>query len=147
MATLWTASLALSYATELRSERSGRTGQLAQASLAHFVEVSRLAADAMAYPFSVYEQERKWRYQAQVPAFRRRTAGLAWLSRRTLGKLMSILRLLKALFTFAGGLDYIAWKLQRHSGQEIVIPPRVRQYPLLFVWGFCWRLYRRGVFK
>ncbi len=67
--------------------------------------------------------------------------------RRGLGKLMSVLRLLKALFTFAGGLDYIAWKLQRHSGQEVVIPERVRQFPLLFIWGFCWQLYRRGIFK
>ena len=67
--------------------------------------------------------------------------------RRALGKLMSILRLLKALFTFSGGLDYIAWKLERHSGQQVVIPARVRRFPLLFIWGFCWQLYRRGIFK
>ena len=63
------------------------------------------------------------------------------------GKLLSILRLTKALFTFEGGLDYIAWKLERHSGQPIEIPPRVRRWPLVFVWGFMWKLYRRGVFR
>ncbi len=59
---------------------------------------------------------------------------------------MSILRLVKALFTFEGGIDYIVWKLQRHSGQEIIVPDKVRRYPLVFSWGFFWRLYRRGIF-
>ena len=55
--------------------------------------------------------------------------------------------LLKALFTFEGGLDYIAWKLERHSGQAVEIPERVRRWPLIFIWGLFWRLYRRGVFR
>jgi len=54
---------------------------------------------------------------------------------------------LKGLFTFDGGIDYVAWKLARHSGQEVVVPDRVRRYPLLFMWGFFWRLYRRGAFR
>jgi hypothetical protein len=58
-----------------------------------------------------------------------------------------VLRLLKALFTFECGLDYIAWKLERHSGQRIEIPDRVRRWPLVFSWGFFWKLYRRGVFR
>ena len=57
------------------------------------------------------------------------------------------MRLVKALFTFEGGLDYIAWKLERHSGQVVEIPERVRRRPLLHIWGFAWQLRRRGVFK
>ena len=57
------------------------------------------------------------------------------------------MRLVKALFTFEGGLDYIAWKLERHSGEKIDIPDRVRRAPLIFLWGFFWDLYRRGIFK
>jgi hypothetical protein len=57
------------------------------------------------------------------------------------------MRLVKALFTFEGGLDYIAWKLERHSGESIVIPDRVRRAPLIYLWGFFWGLYRRGIFK
>jgi hypothetical protein len=72
---------------------------------------------------------------------------MAWLLRRIQGKTLSILRLVKALFTFEGGLDYIAWKLERHSGQEIVIPDRVRRRPLIHMWGFFWQLHRRGIFK
>jgi hypothetical protein len=55
--------------------------------------------------------------------------------------------LIKALFTFEGGLDYVAWKLERHSGQPVHVPTRVRRYPLIFVWGFFWQLYRRGLFR
>ena len=55
--------------------------------------------------------------------------------------------MVKALFTFEGGLDYIAWKLERHSGESIEIPELVRQRPLLHMWGFFWGLYRRGIFK
>ena len=63
------------------------------------------------------------------------------------GKLLSVARLLKALVTFEGGLDYIAWKLERHSGVPVDIPDRVRRYPLIFIWGLFWKLYRRGVFR
>lgn len=147
VAFLWSQGLALSYATELRSERSGRARELAEASSAHFAEVTRLVSGSLEFPFSVYNAGGELCYQAQVPRRRRRLAAANWMLRRGLGKLMSILRLLKALFTFAGGLDYIAWKLERHSGQEVVIPERVRRFPLVFLWGFCWRLYRRGIFK
>ena len=67
--------------------------------------------------------------------------------RRGQGKLLSILRLVKGLFTFEGGLDYIAWKLERHSGEEIHIPDKVRRAPLIHLWAFFWGLYRRGIFK
>jgi hypothetical protein len=86
-------------------------------------------------------------YRADVPGYQRALGRPGWLLRRVSGKLMSILRLLKGLFTFDGGIDYVVWKLARHSGQELVVPDRVRRFPLLFMWGFFWRLYRQGVFR
>jgi len=58
-----------------------------------------------------------------------------------------VLRLLKSLATFRGGVDYIIWKLERHSGEKIKVSPRVRRYPVIFIWGLFWRLYRRGIFR
>ena len=87
------------------------------------------------------------RYSAKIPPAGRRTAAFAWGMRRVQGKLLSVARLLKALLTFEGGFDYIAWKLERHSGRPVVIPPRVRKYPLIFVWGLMWRLYREGILR
>jgi hypothetical protein len=40
----------------------------------------------------------------------------AWALRRACGKALNALRLAKAAFTFEGGADYLAWKIERHSG-------------------------------
>ena len=144
---LWRDALALSYRTELRAEHSGRAAELAQASLAHFETVTRQLQGTLDFPFSVYELEQTLHYRADVGGYRRAAGRLGWLTRRVYGKLMSVLRLLKGLFTFDGGIDYVVWKLLRHSGQEVVVPDRVRRFPLLFMWGFFWRLYRQGVFR
>ena len=144
---LWQGALALSYGTELRTERSGRAAELVQVSLGHYETVSRQLQGKLDFPFSVHEHEQALHYRADVPGYRRVSGRLGWLLRRVYGKLMSVLRLLKGLFTFDGGIDYVAWKLARHSGQEVVVPDKVRRFPLLFMWGFFWRLYRQGVFR
>lgn len=151
---LWQGALGLSYATELRSERSGRAAELAGAARTFYAAVTQHHSASGTLPLTLRRgpgQEDSHAgalvYRSEIGAGTRRRAGVAWFLRRLQGKLLSILRLLKALFTFEGGLDYIAWKLTRHSGQEIVIPERVRRAPLIFVWGFIWRLYRRGVIR
>ncbi|MEZ5573537.1 MAG: hypothetical protein R3E64_16185 [Halioglobus sp.] len=144
---LWEQALGLSYATELRTERSGRARELAQSSATFYSAISQHLADQIGYPFTVFEESGQWHYRSEIGSFSRRKASLAWSLRRAQGKLMSILRVVKALFTFEGGLDYIAWKLERHSGEEIQIPDKVRRAPLIHLWGFFWGLYRRGIFK
>ncbi len=147
LSALWERSLSLSYATELRTERSGRAQELVQSSLDFYAALTRAHAAHLGFSFALYEQERELHYRSQIGSCRRHTTTLAWALRRVQGKLLSILRLVKALFTFDGGLDYIAWKLGRHSGVEIVIPEKVRRAPLIYLWGFFWGLYRRGIFK
>jgi hypothetical protein len=144
---LWEQALGMSYATELRTERGGRAAELVAGAADFYAAVTRHWADSLAFPFAVYDADGECMYRSRVPAVTRRLSAALWLLRRLQGKLLSILRLVKALFTFEGGLDYIAWKLERHSGEKIVIPDRVRRAPLLFMWGFFWGLYRRGVFK
>ncbi len=144
---LWEGALDLSYATELRTERSGRAGELARASGSFYAAVTRLIEGEIGAGFSLEGDGPDARYSSRPDAFAARAARAAWLLRRVQGKLLSIARLVKALFTFEGGLDYIAWKLERHSGEEIVIPDRVRRAPLIHLWGFFWGLYRRGIFR
>jgi len=140
---LWEGALALSYNTELRTERSGRAGELVRAAEAFYQHTAQALSGSLSFPFDVYDGH----YKSEVPVPRRRLSRPAWFARRLQGKLLSVLRLIKALYTFEGGLDYIAWKLERHSGQTVVIPDAVRRRPLLHLWGFFWGLYRRGVFK
>ena len=140
---LWEGALGLSYGTELRTERGGRARELVHWSADFYREVTRIHTDTLAFPLRLYDG----RYQSETSLSQRRQARLAWRLRTVQGKLLSVLRLVKALFTFEGGLDYIAWKLERHSGETIEIPDRVRRRPLVYMWGFFWGLYRRGIFK
>ena len=147
VAGLWEQALALSYSTELRTERKGRARELAHSFETFYAAVTRLQADSLGLDFTVYDAGGELCYRSSIGENRRRVARWAWALRRLQGKFLSVMRLVKALFTFEGGLDYIAWKLERHSGQTVVIPDRVRRAPLIFAWGFFWELYRRGVFR
>jgi hypothetical protein len=140
---LWEHGLQLSYATELRTEGTGRAAALVAHGIAHYAALARELAPEL-QPGLRLEGDS---YARTCDAAQRRRAFGRWRRRRVQGKLLSILRLLKARFTFEGGLDYIAWKLERHSGRRVEIPERVRRWPLVFVWGLMWRLYREGFFK
>lgn len=144
---LWEQALGLSYATELRTERSGRAQELAESAREFYTALTRHHASDLGYGFTLAERDGEWHYHCQIGQLKRRRTALAWALRRGQGKLLSVARVVKGLFTFEGGLDYIAWKLERHSGEEIHIPDKVRRAPLIHLWAFFWGLYRRGIFK
>ena len=71
----------------------------------------------------------------------------SWARRRIEGKLLSVVRLAKASTTFAGGADYIAWKINRHAGTDIQLKPWQRRYPLLGAISLLPRLLRSGAIR
>ncbi len=144
---LWEQALSLSYATELRSERNDRSTSIVEYMSDFYLGLARRYAEQPNSGLTVSEQGGDWRYHYRGSGIQRVSGRGAWLLRRLSGKVLSILRLIKALYTFDVGLDYLAWKLERHTGQEVVIPAKVRRAPLIHIWGFAWRLYRRGIFK
>jgi hypothetical protein len=145
-AAIWQQGLALSYQAELRAERPGRGVQIHEAREGHYAAVTALAMDAL--PFDItQQQDDPLRYCVRIPRHIRALGRIGWMLRRLQGKLLSLLRLMKASFTFQGGIDYIAWKLERHSGVHVEVTPAMRRHPLLYSWGLVWRLYRRGVFR
>ena len=144
---LWRQSLALSYGTELRAERGGRTRELAVWGESFYRDLTQRIAARLPHGFRLVENATGLGYAVTVPPGARLGARIAWRLRALHGKMRSVLRLTKALFTFAGGLDYLAWKLARHSGQPVLIPDKVRRHPLVYGWVFFWRLHRRGLFK
>jgi len=143
---LWESGLALSYGTELRAEGGKRPATLVEYGADHFLAATREAAPELRHTLQLSGEDRQT-YAASIAPATRRLARVAWSLRKLQGKLLSVLRLLKALFTFDAGFDYIAWKLERHSGRKVEIPERVRRYPLIFVWGLMWKLYREGIFR
>ena len=144
---LWEQALGLSYSTELRTERPGRSTELVEHSREFYTTVTKHHAPSLGFGFTVYDSDGELRYRSGATRAQRLSTQLAWSLRQAQGKLLSVTRLVKALFTFEGGLDYIAWKLERHSGESVVIPDKVRRAPLIYMWGYFWDLYRRGVFK
>lgn len=142
---LWIQGLQLSYQAELRAESSRRSTTLIDHELDYYSVITMAAAPLM--PFLTTVTKDKCHVQTSISGPARFISRIGWPVRQLLGKFLSVMRLFKALFTFEGGLDYIAWKLERHSGQAIEIPERVRRYPLIFIWGLFWRLRRRGIVR
>lgn len=139
---LWTRGLLLTYAAELRSERPARIRALYADSV--------IELEALAHALA---REQGWdltpagRYRNPSTRRDRCSSACGWAVRRAQGKALSVLRLLKASFTFDGGLLYIAWKIERHSGVKTEITPFMRRFPRLGAIGALWRTWRRGGFR
>jgi len=144
---LWCRGLELSYRAEFRAERPEKGARLFNAASDYYEKITRLAMDAVGFPAEILNSTDGVSYRVRIPARVRFLSRLTWGLRSLQGKLLSALRLLKAMATFEGGVDYILWKIQRHSGVTVDIEPRLRRRPLLAMWVLSWRLYRRGGFR
>ncbi len=141
---LWQRGLTLNYRAELRAERPEHILELFDANAAEYRALTRAALSEA--PVTVHRQAED-RYQVQFDSWQRSKGRLAWQMRICQGKLLSLLRLIKGVATFEGGVDYILWKIERHSGVRIEATPRLRRHPLLLGWPVLWRIYRQGGFR
>lgn len=136
--------LTLTYQCELRSEPPRHAQALYGHNAAYYrTMVGSLASAGLGYRGA----DQADAYQNETSPAARRLAAMSWRLRRVYGKLLSVLRLLKSILTFAGGFDYLLWKIGRHSRLIIEPTPLQRKYPLIFAWPLLWRLYRRGAFR
>lgn len=123
----WRIGFAQTYRAELRAERTNRSDSIVDADPDRY----RRIAEAVSLPAPA----------PRADAIRR------WRQLQRHGKMMSVLRLAKASFTFAGGIDYLAWKISRHAGVAIVITPWQRRWPLLGALVLLPRLFARGAIR
>ncbi len=121
----WRRAFSLTYSVELRAERSVRAQSVVDADAARY---DRFSLPAM----------------AAIPAG---AASGGWARRRIEGKLLSIVRLAKASLTYAGGIDYLAWKINRHAGTKIEIKPWQRRWPLVAALTLVPRLVKSGAIR
>ena len=143
-AELWTHGLALTYQCELRTESSNRGESIYDFDPAHYDNVTN--EFALENP-SVSIIGTEAQFQNHTSNFSRKLSSFTWWLRRIQGKLLSILRLIKAAFTFNEPLEYLLWKIKRHSGLYIEPSPRQLKHPLIFAWPLLWKLYRQGAFR
>lgn len=121
---IWRRAFAATYRAELRPEPAGQARALFEA-----------------------DRERYQRLTPWAQALAGGGGGAPWVVRRVVGKLLNGLRLVKAAFTYEGALDYLLWKVERHSGVRAAATPWQRRHPLLAAPVLAWRLYRRGAFR
>lgn len=141
--TLWSTGLSRSYAAELRAERR-RAEHLVEENRTGFERRTSRAAPGI--PGLVPREEGRYRWEGGGPVSRRR-ARLSWAVRRWQGRVLSILRLVKAAFTFEGGIDYLAWKVERHTGESVEVTAAQRRHPVIHGLRILIRLLRRGVVR
>jgi hypothetical protein len=125
---VWRTGFALTYGCELRAERNDRSGAIIDADPDRYARISALLPPP--------------RLRLNQDQARDR-----WAKLRRAGKIMSIVRLAKASLTFAGGIDYLAWKINRHAGTTIQITAWQRRWPLLGALILVPRLFRQGAIK
>lgn len=138
------AALALSYASELRVERAARSSDFVGANADEYAR--RLGHATALLPFAA-SIDNDGTVVCSVPAWRRGVAAIGWPLRRIAGKLLSVLRLVKACFTFTDAVDYAAFKIERHTGVAIDVTHRLRRHPLIFGWLALWRVYKRRILR
>jgi hypothetical protein len=129
---VWRTAFTFTYAAELRAERSSRPSALVDADPDRYAKLAEMAG---------------WPGWSGVGQATRNATRRRWRQLRWRGKTLTILRLMKASFTFANGIDYLAWKINRHAGTEIALKPWQRRWPLLGAVTLLPRLLARGAIR
>lgn len=124
------AGFALTYGAELRAERAQRSDSIVDSDPDRY---RRFGQTVLAGNVALGSD--------RAAALRR------WGSRQRKGKLLTLVRLLKASATFAGGADYLVWKINRHAGTDIALKPWQRRWPLLAAFTLLPRLLKRGAIR
>jgi hypothetical protein len=121
-AAIWTAGFNATYQSEFRSEQTSRAAQIVEASPDYYKEAAKLLA-------------------LETPVHANQAL------RRIAGKFWSVLRLIKAAFTFQGGADYIVWKIERHSGEKIILTGWQRRHPVIAGLMLLPKMLRKGAVR
>jgi hypothetical protein len=130
---LWKRIFSLTFHAELRAERLGRSGSLVDDDPLRYEQLTRASLESLgilSIGRSAHERADEW-----------------WHKMQRWGKIYSILRLAKASLTFAGGADYIAWKINRHAGTDIRLKPWQQRHPLLAAITLLPRLLKSGAVR
>ena len=144
---LWCQGLALTYSTELRAEKQDKLVALFEFAPQYYEKLTLIAIEMVPFSVKILKNASGAGYRTKISGRIRILNLIAWKIRCIQGKILSFLRLLKGIFTFDAGLDYIIWKIERHSGITVQINPRLRRIPIVGTGVLFWRLYRRGAFR
>lgn len=137
---LWKRGFELTYGAELRAERTDRSGSVVDSDPGRYARFGPAVVEAIA------ERDRARDGNLKIVASRT-AVERRWRQLRRNGKLLTLARLAKASATYAGGIDYLAWKINRHAGTDYVIRPWQRRWPVLGALVMLPRLIMGGAIK
>ncbi|MBV8908873.1 MAG: hypothetical protein JOZ20_07720 [Sphingomonas sp.] len=138
---LWRRAFALTFKAELRAEREDRSAKIVEADPDRYAMFGEASLKEIARYHGVGPN-------GEVSLWKRPDrAARWWRGKQSKGKLYSVARLAKASLTFAGGAEYVAWKINRHAGADIQLKPWQRRHPLLAGISLLPRLLRSGAVR
>ena len=140
IADLWKRGFELTYGAELRAERKDRSDSVVDS------DPERYARFGPAVMAAITERNKAQGKDLKIIASRD-AIEKRWRQLRRNGKLLTLARLAKASATYAGGIDYLAWKINRHAGTDYVIKPWQRKWPILGALTMLPRLIMGGAIK
>ena len=146
---LWVTGLQDTYASELRSESKSRGASIYEANKAYYDQATAAVAHAT---LQLNETDKTNEngdklYHVHIAESFRNLKRLNTPVRHFAGKVVTFFRLMKAPLTFTGAVDYIVWKIERHSGHKITPTERQRKYPLIFAWPLVYKVLTKKIAK
>jgi hypothetical protein len=138
---LWKRAFALTFAAELRAERNDRSYAIVDADPERYEQIGLGALQVIAALHPGPDPTKTHLLMRPNDMAR------WWKRMQRKGKMLSVIRLAKASATFAGGADYIAWKINRHAGTKIELKPWQRRHPLLAGITLLPRLLKSGAVR
>jgi hypothetical protein len=125
---LWQTGFSLTYNAELRAERKDRPNSVIEHDTDRYERFAQAALHHTMIPNEVRGNKVILQPDPEKRAYRERKR---WPALRRRGKMLTVARLIKAAFTYQGGIDYLAWKVNRHAGTQIKVHDWQRRWPIL----------------
>jgi hypothetical protein len=142
---LWELGFSLTYGAELRAERSDRPASVVEFDPERYRTFGK--AVLLHTPIANELRDNGSIHLLADPEGRIAAEKKRWPGLRRRGKFLTVARLAKAAFTYAGGIDYLAWKINRHAGTKIAIKPWQRKWPLVAALFLVPRLLVKGAVR
>lgn len=139
----WRGLFRATYAAELRVEAPGREDQILGFDQARYRKLLPLAWQEAGIAFEVVGEE----LSPRLPEPGIIALASAWLRLERAGKRLNLARLMKAAFTFDGATRYAAWKIERHTGMQVMVTPFRERHPIMAAPGVLWQLWRHTVLR
>ncbi len=133
--------LALSYRSEVRTETEKKIESLYDGDRPFYTAVYGMFLDQELYRGSIRAED--GHYAVVAPYFTDAYTG-RFISR---GKRRAVYRLSKSAYTFSDYVSYLELKVERTTGEKLVLSPLDRKHPLIFGWRHVFKLLKKKAIR